>query len=57
MRFVVDDETDELYFRTVWHLADALLVLGARDRVVPALVRLVDEAVAGQSPDHRERTG
>jgi len=35
IRFVLQDEDEEDYFRAVWYLAGALLVVGARSRVVP----------------------
>jgi hypothetical protein len=41
---VMDDE-DEDYYRAVWYLAGALTVLGVRNRVVPTLCRLFDEAL------------
>jgi len=46
IRFVLQDEDEEDYFRAVWYLAGALLVVGARSRVVPALQDLFDEALA-----------
>jgi hypothetical protein len=46
IRFVVQDETEELYFKAVWYLAGVLLVLGARGQVVPALQEMVDRALA-----------
>ncbi len=46
IRFVVQDETEELYFKAVWYLAGVLLVLGAGGQVVPALQEMVDRALA-----------
>jgi hypothetical protein len=46
IRLVVADEAEEMYFRTVWHLIDALWIVGARNQVVPVLERLFEEAFA-----------
>ncbi|OLB77466.1 MAG: hypothetical protein AUI14_16160 [Actinobacteria bacterium 13_2_20CM_2_71_6] len=46
IRFIVQDDSEALYYKAVWHLVDALLMVGARHRVVPALQELFDEAFA-----------
>ena len=51
VRFVVDDEAHADYHRAVWLLADALAVIGARDRVVPMLLALFEEVLPNR--DHR----
>ena len=51
VRFVVDDEAHADYHRAVWLLADALAVIGARDRVVPTLLALFEEVLPNR--DHR----
>jgi hypothetical protein len=43
--FVVADEEEEDYYRTVWYMAGALLVLGGRGEVIPTLQRLFDRAL------------
>ena len=43
--FVVADQEEEDYYRAVWYLAGALLVLDSRREVVPTLQRLFDKAL------------
>jgi hypothetical protein len=43
--FVAADDEDEDYYRAVWYLTGALVLLGARGRVVPTLRRLFDDAL------------
>ena len=50
---LVDDQADIDYHRAVWILADALSIVGVRDRVVPALLALFDEALLDVDPERR----
>ena len=42
---------DGQYYRAVLLLADALLILGVRDQVVPTLVAMFDQALEERSGD------
>jgi hypothetical protein len=53
VRLVSRDKADELYFRTMWRLADTLLVLGAAERAIDALLHLLTEAL----PRHVDTQG
>jgi hypothetical protein len=46
VRLVFRDEADERYFRTIWRLADILLLLGASERAIDALQDLLTEALS-----------
>jgi hypothetical protein len=51
--FVAANDEDEDYYRAVWYLASALVLLGAHSQVVPTLHRLFDKAFK----EHQEGGG
>ena len=53
---LVDDQADADHHRAVWLLVDALSIVGARDRVVPALLALFEDAIRTWA-DRRPNSG